>query len=225
MEQTQLNDSAVIDNVIAHCLAHKSVWEDIGPIAESVSILLSTQKEIKLSALVQADGTSSSTVAKNLAFELSADKSYKMSRRICAWARKNGREDVLKAVDFSESDLRYGAEDDRILRQELLVKYAREFRTELAAYKVSDAAVDDLDAAINTAVALRSGRNEKKNHRIFSTANIDQQISKGKRQMETLDDEVEGLVENEEFIKTYFIARRKTDRTATRSSAKPDGQA
>jgi hypothetical protein len=57
------------------------------------------------------------------------------------------------------------------------------------------------------------------NHRIFSTANIEAQFEKSVHQLELLDDEVEGLIDNKEFVETYFIARRKTDRKATRAAA------
>ncbi|RYZ20630.1 MAG: hypothetical protein EOO16_16005 [Chitinophagaceae bacterium] len=225
MTTDQQNRKDVIDNVCSHFDNHEPVWSAIGPVSESVAALKSTRQEIALSALVQADGSSAGTTAKNMALELCADKTYLITRRVCAWARKNGRADIVEAVDFSESDLKYGAEDDRIRRFELVIRYATENKTELAAYKVNDAAIDDLQTAVNTVNALKGKRSDKVNHRIFSTANIEAQFTKSVRIFETLDDEVEGLIENPEFIETYFIARRKTDRKATRTKAGTEPEA
>jgi hypothetical protein len=219
MTQEQQNRKDVLDNVCAHFENHPTAWSSVAPVAESIAALNSTRREIALSALVQADGSSAGTAAKNLALELCVEKAYLLCRRICAWGRKNGRTEVVQAVNFSESDLKYGAEDERIRRLELVIRYATENKTELAAYKVNDAAIDDLQTAVNTANALRGKRNDKMNHRIFSTANIEAQFEKSVHQLELLDDEVEGLIDNKEFVDTYFIARRKTDRKATRATA------
>ncbi|RYY89588.1 MAG: hypothetical protein EOO15_05805 [Chitinophagaceae bacterium] len=218
MEQEQLDDMATLAKVVGHFVAHKPVWEAVSPVAESVEQLLRYQHELKLSSFIQADGTSSDTRSKNLALGLAASMAYVMGRRIFAWAVKNGKTAIADAVNFSETDLSHGAKETLLNRYALLLKHAAENRAELAAYKVSDASIDDLNRAIATFETLRSGRNDKTNHRIYSTANIAGLLDKVRALYEVLDAEVEGLIENEEFIKTYFIARRKTDRKATRAT-------
>ncbi|RYZ18528.1 MAG: hypothetical protein EOO16_22270 [Chitinophagaceae bacterium] len=225
MEKEQLNDLAVLAKVMGHFDAHKPTWENIPPISESVQELVSASKELRLSAVVQADGTPGDTNGKNMALELSASLAYKMGRRIFAWASKNGKTAVAEAVDFSETDLDHGAEDVLITRYEVVLKYAKEYPTELAAYKVNDAATEQLERAISTFKTLRSGRDDKSGHRIYSTAHIDTLIKKVRDIYEVLDAEVEGLIEDPEFVETYFIARRKTDRKATRSTPEAEAPA
>ncbi|TCJ12658.1 hypothetical protein EPD60_15450 [Flaviaesturariibacter flavus] len=219
MNQEQDNFLEMLGNTQLHCDAHRPYWTHLLPVSESVQALTETKREIDLCALVQTDGTSGSKAAKDMALELSAGKSYTMGRRVLAWAKKTGRADVVAAVDFSKSDLLQGAEADLLQRHRLIHRYASDNKAELAAYQVTDEALTALETAINTFDALRGGYKEKGNHRIYCTGRIDELIGKAREILDILDDEVEGLIENKEFIETYFIARRKTDRRATRSTA------
>ncbi|TCJ14550.1 hypothetical protein EPD60_11235 [Flaviaesturariibacter flavus] len=167
----------------------------------------------------KADGTSPDTNAKNLALELCGDLTYVMGRRTFAWAMKNGRSSIAEAINFSETELSHGAEETLLNRFALVLKHAEENKRELAAYKVGDAAIEDLKRAIATFEILRGTRDEKQAHRIYSTALIEALGKKVRGVYVVLDAEVEGLIEDQQFIETYFIARRKTDRKATRAGA------
>ncbi|RYY86183.1 MAG: hypothetical protein EOO15_15190 [Chitinophagaceae bacterium] len=221
MDQEQLNEIARLGKVLGHFDAHKPIWEAVAPVADSVTILTSLQRQVKLSGVVQADGTASDTRAKNMALGLTASLAYLMSRRIFAWAVKNGKISISEAVNYSQTDLDHAAEEILLQRYALILKHAEENRTELAAYKVSDASIEELKRAIATFEALRSGRDEKSGHRIFSTANIGELLTKTRETYTVLDAEVEGLIADKEFIDTYFIHRRRTDCAATRASG-PD---
>ncbi|RYY41661.1 MAG: hypothetical protein EOO08_00590 [Chitinophagaceae bacterium] len=222
MNQRQMNTHESLKDVLTHLDAHGSKWEGVEPIAESVEALRTVQSEIRLSALVQADSTTGNTTAKNLALALAAEKAYTMSRRICAWARKKGRSEVLEAVDFPLSALRQGAEEEVFQRQQLVLKYATDLGTDLAAYKVGSAEIDDLKQALSAYESLKQGRNEKRKHRIYSTTYLDGLFEQASNQLQMLDDEVKGLIDDKAFVETYFIARRKTDRKATRGGAGSD---
>ncbi|GAA4341929.1 hypothetical protein [Flaviaesturariibacter amylovorans] len=217
MNQEQKNFSEMLGELQQHFDAHRPFWSSVGPVADSIDRLANTRRELALGALVQNDG-SGTKEAKDLALGLAAEKSYLMGRRVLAWAKKNARADIATAVDLNRAELAQGAEATLLERQRRIFQYAKDNRDQLADYKVTDESLDALDSALNTFAALRAGHKEKENHRIYSTARIEELIDKARAIIDILDDEVEGLIDNREFIDTYFIARRKTDRRATRAA-------
>ncbi|RYY95194.1 MAG: hypothetical protein EOO11_16345 [Chitinophagaceae bacterium] len=219
MNQDQRNFKASLDDVLTHFNSHRTSWADLPPVVDSVAALTNVQAEVKLSAIIQEGVTTGDTGAKDMALRLSAAKAYTMSRRIYAWAAKNGKQGVLEAVDFSMTDLTQGAGETLLARHRAILQHATDNKVELAAYKVNDAALDELRMAIDTVEFLRGDRNEKVNHRIYSTARLDELFDKVRAHFKILDSEVEGLIEDKKFVDTYFIARRIDDRNAGRAEA------
>jgi len=224
MTQEQQNVFDMVGDIKTHFEAQPDTWNTCAPVSESLQNILSLHREIRLSALVKADGTSGSTQAKELARELSCEKAYVMGRRLLSWALRGKRAEVIAAVDQSRTDLSRGTEEEQYQRHSLILSYAKQHRAELSAYKVNEASIEELETAINTFDSLRGNRREAESRRIFSTANIAALIKKVREELTILDSAVEGLIDNPEFIKTYFIARRITDRRATKAKAEQNGQ-
>jgi|GEM_PF-2574896 len=224
MNQEQLNSWTMMGDVKRHLEAHRSVWAASGPISESVAALEEVWREIELSQLVKADGSSGAKQAKDLALALAAGKAYKIGRRVLAWAKKQNQPEVAILVDHSRSELLQGAEEAMLNRQRQILQQARAHQAELAAYQVSDELLDGLEAAINTFATLRGGYSLKANQVIYSNARIEELLRKARTLLDILDDEVEGLIEDPGFIDQYKIARRITDRRATQSRTRENGQ-
>ena len=215
MEQTDLNSLESARKVVTHLEAHAEEWRACEPIVETKTEIDETIKLIRAGGDTQAKDSRGATADKDKALVQLAEVTHVACRRGSALARKKGDLGLLAIVDQSLSDLKRGAEEE-VLQRHRNVRDAVKALVPNDTYRINNALVEAIDAGIATFESLRGQRDELVTHRVGATADMDPLFARLRQLLTRLDDEVEGLLDNEEFKKAYFAARVIIDRPGGR---------
>jgi hypothetical protein len=82
---------------------------------------------------------------------------------------------------------------------------------ELINYQIDNAAVDKLSQSIELTSSLYAIRDTVVDQRVEATADLEKLFNTARKQLKILDDLVEGYLDDETFIATYFNARKIHD--------------
>jgi hypothetical protein len=215
MRQRDLNSQQTYRGILSHFDNHPDVWKGIEPIEESITYIRPRVAGMETAGRTQQekDGAPLTTV-KNAAMETMQRLAYKMAVRLKIYARRIGDGVLLQRVDFSKSEMDDGPEQTVFDRCVLIAEAAAAAQAtpDAAVCKITLAAVAELNAAIEAVRPQTGQRDAQVAERVVATASIPNLKKEINRKLKELDDEVEGLVDDEAFAATYFITRRINDR-------------
>ena len=104
------------------------------------------------------------------------------------------------------------AEAEALRRCEMVLEKAKEHLPALAPYKVTAVEVTSLENLLKAAKAHKDDFLDGRTDGITLTGRIAQHEKEARRIFDGLDLEVESMVEDEDFVDGYFVARRTWDR-------------
>jgi len=213
MKQKEINSLNMIDGTVVYLNKLNTEWNKEAAIVESVDYIL--ERKTKIDAEVK-DILQKQTVG--ITEELYAglskaiDIAYIMAKRIKVYARKTSNLLLVRDVDYAKSEMDDGTFKAIIDRLWLIAKRGEDNLTDLAAYKVKQIDVDNLNEAINSIKDKPAIRKSLTGENVESTATIKQLLNEMLDKInDELDDEIEALCENEEFVEGYFAVRRTYD--------------
>ena len=213
MNQKEINSINMIDGTVVYLNKLNTEWNKEAAIVESVDYILERKKkidaEVKDILQKQTVGITDELYA---GLSKSIELAYIMAKRIKVYARKTGNLTLVRDVDYVKTDLDDGTFKAIIDRLWLIAKRGEENLTALAAYKVKQIDVDDLNAAIDSIKDKPAMRKSLTGENVESTASIKLMLKEILDKMNNeLDDEIEALCENDEFVEGYFAVRRTYD--------------
>ena len=145
------------------------------------------------------------------------DAAFTLAASICLkakpYARKINDAVLLKAIDHTFSDLHDIADDKGLTTCNAIVTALQPHLTALLPYKITQATLTDLSAAISTATPKAAERDVVNANSVNSTAQLRELFIAAKTALIELDDLIEGQLidDHKAFVDTYFVARRVND--------------
>ncbi len=125
--------------------------------------------------------------------------------------KKTGNKVILQSVDFSISSLQSGSSREVINRCKIIAATAQANLAYLTDYKVTATDITALHDAINNAIPKAAPRDAAGAERRGITLTLPALFSDAGEEANDLDDLVEGLIDNEDFVTGYFVVRRIND--------------
>ncbi|MDR3245559.1 MAG: hypothetical protein LBT50_03910, partial [Prevotellaceae bacterium] len=122
-----------------------------------------------------------------------------------------GDDVLLEKMRFSRSALDILGTNDLLTRSRLVLDACVAHLPALTDYQVDQKTIDDLQKRIDLTAQLYAQRDTVIDQRMEATAHLQQLFTQARKQLKTLDDLVEGYVEDDTFVATYFNARRIHD--------------
>lgn len=161
----------------------------------------------------QNTDTGGYTTDKNTAINHVFTLAVEISLKAKPYARKNKEAVLLKAIDHSFSDLDDMADDTALTICNSMITALQPHLSKLQPYKVTQATLDELAAAITTATPKAAERDVVDVAHINSTASLVDLFKQAKASLIELDDLVKGQLTatHKDFVDLYFIARRIVD--------------
>ncbi len=204
-EQTLMNNMAKA--VLALFEKLSALWSGNVAVEESVNKLKAYQGGVDAAAFEQVNkSTKGITVDKKQQRKLIIALTMGIVAKIRPYARRTGNNELLQAVDFSESDLSQVKEDLCISRCTMVISKGREFITSLAAYKLTESDLVAIETAIEPFGDIAEKRDITKGERVSATEKIDMLVPLMRQEMKILDDLVKSQMP-EDFQATYFNLR------------------
>lgn len=216
MNQRQLNSLTMYKAVLAHLDTRPSLWNTSAPLTKVIFSLRTFVVALHQQSLTQAERTTVGyTQDKDGQMQHMCDLAYAMLLKIRSYAKISNNKALLYAINYSESEIRRGAETQIINRCQTIHNKGQEHLADLADFLVTKKDLSELQNTIDAVKPLSAQRDAIANERVTATANISMLIDGARAELDKLDDLIEGLIKDKNFINTYRQSRQIIDRGAS----------
>jgi hypothetical protein len=198
----------MVQSVLANLKSDELIWSGEPEIVSEVSAIQSEFDQVNedLEHVSGLDPTGH-TKSKNSVVDTTLKATFKLCRRMCIYARKQNDLALLNFADHSENSLSAGTEKEVINRCAAIVSKAQSMANILSPYKVTAEGLAEIRQLIETYEKHIETRSTVKTDKSVSIQDISGQIGSLKNRLDLLDDMIEGLIEDEEMIARYQMAR------------------
>ncbi len=219
MNQAQTNTNTMHKAVAVHFEKNKSAWQTIKPIAEEYALFLTLKNKIEEQDLKKtkssSKGLTSNKDAKLNEMLVSLDQ---LIKRVRPYAKKTKNEVLLEAIDYSKSDFRELGQEKLFPTAQKVVDAIKAEANNLVDYKIDAAYLAQIQDQITTTEPLISERDNVADQSSTLSDSLTQTFKKILPVIKNLDDLVESLIDETEFISTYKKARITVDRGGNAST-------
>ncbi|TCZ65852.1 hypothetical protein [Flaviaesturariibacter aridisoli] len=221
MDQDQLNFHTMMGKLKAHFQGHRSAWSNEPLLTDPVATLLALHDRIEAAASAQEGGKIAAFSAKDALFAEAAVETDKLATTLRTFARRAADPVLLKAMDLSLRDFKTGAQADRVRLMNRVLAEAESRLAHLAPYRIDAARLAALKTLLHQAADQHDDGHEQRTHSTVATGRLADLLAEARTLLEGLDDDVPTFIDDAEFVTAYFVARRITDRRATRPAEAP----
>ncbi len=208
MNQTEFNFLNMSDRVMAYMFGGISLWENESEIVEVMEEMKAKRADISAKGAIESGLSGKGhTSAKDNALDTLATKTCKMSKKISAYAKKNRLLALIPLVDVSISSISRGPEKEVINRCKAITDIAVKHMANLGTFKVTNDEIDQINNLITEYQGHVDNRSTTNIAKSSSGDDIANNISDMRHLIDILDDLVEGLLDDQSFIRDYIAAR------------------
>ncbi|HEX2934422.1 MAG TPA: hypothetical protein VHO72_03635 [Bacteroidales bacterium] len=212
MKQTQFNFHRMSENVVAGLDKEKAIWENEPEIVALVEEIRSYNSLIVAKGTnISGTVTTSYTAPKNDSFDKAMSATYKLCRKMSAYAKINNDGKLLPLVDLSLTGLSRGIEKEALLRCQSIAQQAEALLPALEKYKVTADEIAFIRQMIAECTEYSNQRSVANSGKVNDGKDIGTIISDLRKSFDTLDDLIEGLIDDQAFINRYKSLRFITD--------------
>lgn len=187
-------------------------WSHINVVVAGVNSLQGTVSEITDVLTQQNENDPKGhTLSKENARDDLEDTVYRMSVRLRAFAGATGNDVVANKVKYSRTALDQWSFNRLLTYSRTVANTLREYLPQLSAYQIDQSIVDAIDQKITDTAQLYAKRDVVIDKRMEATSHLRKLFAQGRKQVKNLDNLVEGFVEDDTFVVSYFNARRIHD--------------
>lgn len=212
MRDAQSNYFNMINAVIRHFDDNTNIWINNQLVVGGLNGLKETGEAIKTAATKQKDSNSTGhTAAKERARNNLENLIYRTAVRLRSYARLTDNDVLTAKLNFSQSELDRMRHNDLLTCGRVVIAACEDYLPELINYQIDQAKVNDLSQSIERTATLYAERDTVVDQRIEATADLDKLFSSARNKLKVLDDLVEGYIDDDTFVATYFNSRKIHD--------------
>jgi uncharacterized protein YeeX (DUF496 family) len=212
MKQTQFNFLNMLSGVLNGLNSERPVWEN-----ESEIVSLYDQLESEHNRIISLDGALSATdltgytAQKDNTFDQLIASTYKLAKKMSAYAKKNNIVTLLPLINISYSTLSRGPELEAVNRCAGIADKASELIDNLSSFKVTEAEIEAVRQLIEDYRKHAAERIAASKDKPVKGSEISQLLSNLRTNLDIMDDLVKGLIDDQGFIARYKSWRSIVD--------------
>jgi len=208
MNQSEFNFLSMTDRVMSHMFVGKLLWENDPEIVEVVEVIKQQRNDIFAKGAVESGLSGKGyTSAKDNSLDMLAAKTFKLCKKISAFAKKKGLLELIPLVNLSLSTISRGPEKEVINRCRAITSIAVKHMENLASFSVKNDEIELIEKLISEYQNHIDNRSNTNISKSSSGEDITNGIGVIRHQLDILDDLVEGSLEDNTFIREYRAAR------------------
>jgi hypothetical protein len=221
MKTNLRNDVDMIKTVSAYLADHNAVWGSMAPFAAAVRTLNDGIAAIDATAQNQETPTGA-TQDKAVARDALEDVLFLMCEALGVLAHNASDNDLFALADITPTTLDRMDGEELSNRAARILAAANEKKTELETLQVTQANIDELNAALVTFNAVKSSPRTRTAERKAQTESLGRQVRDLKKHLRHAIDPMVNLLRrmHPDFVAGYRAARVVIDRAATRTAGK-----
>jgi hypothetical protein len=212
MTISQSNYLNMSNAVLTHFDNNVPAWSGTGIVSKGVGRLRDTIMDITGTATKQDENNPvGHTVAKERSRDGLEGLVFLTALRVRSYAGAADDDVLLEKMRFSRSSLDTLGTNVLLTRSRMVLDACVANLPALTDYQIDQKTIDELQQRIDRTALLYAQRDTIIDRRMEATAHLQQLFTQARKQLKTLDDLVEGYVEDNVFMATYFNARRIHD--------------
>jgi len=212
MKQSQFNFLNMLGGVLNGMNNERSLWENEPEIVSEFSILESEYNKVTgLDESLSVTDTSGLTALKDNTFDRLMSTTYKLAKKMSAYAKKNNILTLLPLVSISYSALSRGPEPEAVSRCAGIADKASENLANLTSFKVTSAEIESIRQLIADYRQQSSERTAVSKDKPVKGSEISDKIKNLRSNLDIMDDLVKGLIDDRDFINRYKSWRSIVD--------------
>jgi hypothetical protein len=212
MKQNYINYLNMAAGVIAGMRKEQALWENEPEMVSLFNSLVSLFDTVSSKyEFISGTDLSSYTTSKDNIFDRIIAVTYKLSRKMSAYAKIRNDVQILSLVDQSFTGLSRGPEQDAIKRCAAIADHAQKRLSDLVAFKVTENEISALRQSITDYGSHTGERSTVSSDKINTGKEIGDLIAQLREKFDILDDLVEGLIDDDGFIARYKSLRSIID--------------
>ncbi|MDR2910365.1 MAG: hypothetical protein LBV47_03230 [Bacteroidales bacterium] len=196
-----------------------TVWEGIMLIEAGVNsvgkLIIQINEEIVKQQQNETPGYTAEKYRRRTTLE---DRLFGVAVKLNVYAQQTNNDILAAQVTLTRSDISKKALNNLLGLARNVNAYALELLPVLENFQITKADIDELQAAILETEETSSIRDAIRSERVGNTEQLSALIEKIRKELKLMDTQVEAFIKDEEFVRTYFAARRVHDvRSNTRN--------
>jgi lysyl-tRNA synthetase class I len=212
MKDGQSNYLNMTNAVLQHFDDNASAWNGIPVVVTGLERLKKTGAAIRDAATKQKNNNPTGhTAAKERSRDKLENLTYRVAVRVRSYSRATDNDVLTEKLIFSRSALDRMKHNDLLTCSRVVLNTCNEYLPSLSDYQVDQTVVDELAQSIEQTAQLFAERDIVVDQRMEATSDLTNLFTTARDQLKVLDDLVEGYVDDDAFVATYFNARRIHD--------------
>jgi hypothetical protein len=212
MNKVQGNYVYMGKSVLVTFHKNESVWMGEPLIVEGVGRIDGLLGKIDVEAVRQKDNeTPSFTAVKEQKRDLLEEALFRVGGRLKVYAVRSGDVKIAEKVRFTRTDLDEMSMNALLATARTVAGVAEGLSEALAAYRITPEDVAALYELADVTDRLHAERDAAQSERSKNTSQLAALIGQLRSELKLMDTQVEAYIDNEEFLSTYFFARRIHD--------------
>lgn len=213
MTRRQLNLLEMYQAVLSHLDKFSAVWNQLAPFTPVVESLKKTVAEMLAQSQLQAQYNPAGYTKRKDAYMLKiVEHAFQLSLKLRSYAKVSKNHVLQQAVDLSYSTLSRSPQQLVLQRCQRIAQHARDHLPELVVYQVIEEEVTMQEQLLKKTEQMTAARNVIMGSRKTATGNIPELVAQARKALDTLDDLVEGMIDDVTFVSTYFNVRQVNER-------------
>jgi hypothetical protein len=222
MNKVQSNYVYMGKSVLVTFHKNENVWTGEQLIVEGVGKIHDLLGKIDVEAARQKDNeTPGFTAVKEQKRDMLEEALFRVCGRLKVYAVRSGDAKMAEKVRFTRTDLNNMSMTTLLTAARTVAGLAEGLPEALAAYRVTPEDVAALRELAGVTDRLYAERDAAQSERTKNTSQLAALISRLRSELKLMDTQVEAYIDDEEFLRTYFAARRIHD-VRSGSIKKPD---
>jgi hypothetical protein len=201
------------------------VWNHIAVVVAGVNLLEDTVSTVtEVLTLQNENDPKGYTLSKENAKSDLEDTVYLVGVRLRAFAGATGNDVLANTVKHSRGTIDQYSFNRLLIYSRTVANASREYLPQLSAYQINQNTVDALEQKIENTAQLYAKRDVVVDKRMETTVRLQKLFAQGRKQVKNLDNLVEGFIEDDSFVASYFNARRIHDIKGRKAAKEEEGK-
>ena len=207
---------------ISYLHHNESSWIQQAVLNAVVADLERNENELELAFKAQdANNPGGQVAQKNGLLGTFFHNIYRLGRKLSFYAKDNGDKVLLNDAAISESGLQKLPEKEALIKSSNIIRLGNEYLEKAAGYGITAEEIDGLTRVLSELETMQPTIGVITNDRKSARHSIETLTNQARTLLDKLDDGLEGLIDNDDFINGWFTVRKIKGRHIYKSVITP----
>jgi len=194
---------------ISYLHKNENWWTKSAVIAATVNKLEASENELDTSFKAQSSNNPGGQVAnKNSLIDNFFRRMYRLGRKLLLFGKVNNDQGLINEVSFTETSLRKLTEKEALIKCHSVLQIANKYLDKTADYSITSEELSALSADLRELEAMQPSIGMITNERKSAVRSVKALVKEGSYILDMLDNGLEGIVEDDNFLEGWFTIRK-----------------